>query len=65
MKNRLIGGFSLIILIMSLIVSPKVQAFDPGDIIITCGDDTTTCFRFADDTIDITILGGIEDIQFE
>ncbi|MEO9887437.1 MAG: hypothetical protein ABJR05_06420 [Balneola sp.] len=50
---------------MSLIVSPKVQAFDPGDIIITCGDDTTTCFRFADDTIDITILGGIEDIQFE
>jgi|AntRauTorckE6833_2_1112554.scaffolds.fasta_scaffold01798_4 hypothetical protein len=57
--------FSVFILIGSLLVSPKVQAFDPGDIIITCGSDETTCFRYADDSIDITINGGIEDIQFE
>ena len=65
MKNKIIGVFSLMILLLSLIITPKVEAFDPGDIIITCGSRDTLCFRYADDSIDIEIMGGIDDIIFE
>lgn len=65
MKNRLIGIFSFVILIMSLIIAPKVEAFDPGDITIECGTLSITCFRYVDDGIEIIIDGGVKDIIFE
>lgn len=65
MKKITLSLFSILMLIGSILISPNLQAYDPGDIIITCGDESITCFRYADDTIDITILGGIVDIQIE
>ncbi|MFA5667721.1 MAG: hypothetical protein WC967_00625 [Balneolaceae bacterium] len=47
-------------------MSPKVQAFEQRDIIITCGNKVTfVCFRYIDDNVDITLYGGIKDIQIE
>ncbi len=42
-KNKVIGLFSFIVLIMSLIVTPKVEAFEMDIITITCANEASVC----------------------
>ncbi len=66
MKRNIYGLLSVIMLTASILFTPTVEAFDPGDIIITCGTDyNKTCFKYEDETQSHEWKGGIRDIIIE
>ena len=62
MKNNIIAVFSIIVLIISLSLTPKVEAFAMDTITIICGDRLEVCASVtSEDQIDI-YLGGVDKI---
>jgi len=65
MKNKIIGIFSLLILVMSLIITPKVEAFAMDIVTITCGDRFEVCVTVtSEEQIDI-YFGGVDKITID
>lgn len=65
-KYEVYGILSVVMLTGSILFTPKVEAFNSGDIIITCGTDyNITCFKYEDETQSHEWKGGIRDIVIE
>jgi len=65
MKNRILGLFSVAILLMSIFMTPKVEAFAMDIITITCGDRAEICaIAQSEQQIDI-YLGGVDKITID
>lgn len=65
MKNKIIGLFSMLVLVMSLIITPKIEAFAMDIITITCGDRAEVCAVVQSEQQMDIYLGGVDKITID